>query len=460
MKLFLKYFLFLGIILMNACRGKETVKTVVPPPQPKPEWVSARPANSSYYIGIATCSKTTQPADYQAIAKKLALNDLATEISVKVEGQTFFNTMEVNKAFSESFSSNVTTSSSEMLEDYEVAGIWEDKEMYAIYYKLNKFDYQSKKAQKKENIIRAAFDYLIKGREAKKLGNIPSAIDLFYHGLFALKPYWTEVNQMKDGSGKDIFIDNELFSEIRAVLADLRFETPLKNIVLSSSNAFKTQVPVMVTYKGVGVRGINVRYVYQRENYMKPKTAMSDNDGIILADIDNISLKTKNNALELSLVIDALVPQDLDSDLALALVAGINTDQRKIPIEVLAPSFFVTSNEFNLDGTKTSTLAESARNTLISKGMRIASSETSADFVIYININPRAGEDIQGFKVAYIDGKITVNDTKTSSAIFEKSINGVKGVQLSHENAVLEAYKKERENVESTLISEIIKIIL
>ena len=216
----------------------------------------------------------------------------------------------------------------------------------------------------------------------------------------------------------------------------------------------------MVTYKGVGVRGINVRYVYQRENYMKPKTAMSDNDGIILADIDNISLKTKNNALELSLVIDALVPQDLDSDLALALVAGINTDQRKIPIEVLAPSFFVTSNEFKLDGTKTSTLAESARNTLISKGMRIATSETSADFVIYININPRAGEDIQGFKVAYIDGKITVNDTKTSSAIFEKSINGIKGVQLSHENAVLEAYKKERENVETTLISEIIKIIL
>jgi len=460
MKLFFKYFLFLGIILITACRGKETVKTVVPPPQPKPEWVATRPVNSSYYIGIATCSKTTQPADYQAIAKKLALNDLATEISVKVEGQTFFNTMEVNKAFSESFSSNVTTSSSEMLEDYEVAGIWEDKEMYAIYYKLNKFDYQSKKAQKKENIIRAAFDYLIKGREAKKLGNIPSAIDLFYHGLFALKPYWTEVNQMKDENGIDIFIDNELFSEIRAVLADLRFETPLKNIVLSSSNAFKTQVPVMVTYKGVGVRGINVKYVYQRDNYMKPKTAMSDNDGIILADIDNISLKTKNNALELSLVIDALVPQDLDSDLALALVAGINTDQRKIPIEVLAPSFFVTSNEFKLDGTKTSTLAESARNTLISKGMRIATTETSADFVIYININPRAGEDIQGFKVAYIDGKITVNNTKTSSAIFEHSINGVKGVQLSHENAVLEAYKKERENVESTLMSEIIKILL
>jgi hypothetical protein len=130
MKLFYKYLLFLGIMLLNACGGKDSVKTVVPPPQPKPEWVSARPVNSSYYIGIATCSKTAQPADYQAIAKKLALNDLATEISVKVEGQTFFNTMEVNKAFSESFSSNVTTSSSELLEDYEVAGIWEDKELY------------------------------------------------------------------------------------------------------------------------------------------------------------------------------------------------------------------------------------------------------------------------------------------------------------------------------------------
>jgi hypothetical protein len=445
---------------MTACGGKDSVKTVVPPPQPKPEWVSSRPVNSTFYIGIATCSKITQPADYQAIAKKLALNDLATEISVKVEGQTFFNTMEVNKAFSESFSSNVTTSSSELLEDYEVAGIWEDKELYAIFYKLNKYEYQNKKAQKKENTLRSALDYLNKGREAKKLGNIPSAIDLFYHGLFALKPYWTEVNQMKDENGNDIFIDNELFSEIRAVLADLRFETPLKNIVLSSSNTFKAQVPVMITYKGEGVRGINVKYVYQRDNYMKPKTVMSDNDGIILADIDNVSLKAKNNSLELSLVIDALVPQDLDSDLAKALIAGINTDQRKLPIEVLAPSFFVSSNEFKLDGTKTTTLAEITRNTLISKGMRISTNETTADYSIFITTNPRAGEDIQGFKVAYIDGKITVNDIKTISAIFEHSINGVKGVQLSHENAVLEAYKKQRENIESTLISEIIKIIL
>ena len=460
MKLLSKYTLFLGIILLAACGGKDTVKTVVPPPQPKPEWVSTRPANSSYYIGIATCSKTTQPADYQAIAKKLALNDLATEISVKVEGQTFFNTMEVNKAFSESFSSNVSTSSSELLEDYEVAGIWEDKELYAIYYKLNKFDYQSKKALKKENTLRSALDFLKKGREAKKLGNIPSAIDLFYHGLFALKPYWTEVNQMKDENGNDIFIDNELFSEIRAVLADLRFETPLKNIVLSSSNTFKAQVPVMITYKGEGVRGINVRYSYQRDNYMKPKTVMSDNDGIILADIDNVSLKAKNNSLELSIVIDALVPQDLDSDLAAAIITGINTDQRKIPIEILAPSFFVSSNEFQLSGTKTTTLAEITRNTLISKGMRIATSENSADYVVYINTNPRAGQDIQGFKVGYLDGKITVTDTKTTSAIFEYSISGVKGVQLSHENAVLEAYKKVRENIETVQVSEIIKIIL
>jgi hypothetical protein len=193
---------------------------------------------------------------------------------------------------------------------------------------------------------------------------------------------------------------------------------------------------------------------------MKPKTVMSDNDGIILADIDNVSLKAKNNSLELSIVIDALVPQDLDSDLAAAIITGINTDQRKIPIEILAPSFFVSSNEFQLSGTKTTTLAEITRNTLISKGMRIATSENSADYVVYINTNPRAGEDIQGFKVGYLDGKITVTDTKTTSAIFEYSISGVKGVQLSHENAVLEAYKKVRENIETVQVSEIIKIIL
>ncbi|MFM7770006.1 MAG: LPP20 family lipoprotein, partial [Bacteroidota bacterium] len=290
------------IILFAACGKEKNVTETKVTAQPKPEWVDARPVNSAYYIGIAQCSKITQPLDYQAIAKKLALNDLATEISVKVEGQSFFSTMEVNTAFSESFTSNIKTSSSEQLEDYEVAGIWEDKTTYAIYYRLNKFDYQQKKELKKKETLRVAYDFLIKGKEAKSLYNIPSAIDLFYHGLFTLKPYWTEVNKFQLENGQEIFIDNELFSEIRGVISELRFETPVKTIQLKADNGYKLQLPTLITYKGQPVRGISVRYAYGKDNFMKPRTILSDNEGMILCEIENVSKTNKNNKLELSIV--------------------------------------------------------------------------------------------------------------------------------------------------------------
>lgn len=454
----LLYIFFATFLAVAACKTKNVVKTEEP--KVKPSWLLERPVNSAYYIGIGTCSKISQPLDYQAIAKKLALNDLATEISVKVEGQTFFNTMEVNKAFSENFTSNISTTSNEQLEDFEIAGVYEDKELYAVYYRLNRMDYQAKKNAKKQATLQSAYDFLIKGREAKTTNNIPSAIDLFYHGLFALKPYWKEVNKYTDESGKEIILDNELFSEIRGIIADLRFETNTKTIVLSAGNNFSTEVPILVTYQGRAVRGINVRYVYQKDTYMKPKTVMSDNDGIILAYVENANMKAKSNALELSIVVDNFVPQDIDMELGRAIINGINTDQRRIPIEVQTPSFWIESNELLLNNTKVTSLAEGARNGLVSRGMRIATNINDADYLLKIETTPRRGEDIQGFKVAYLDGYIRVIEIKTQNTTFEHSISGVKGIQLSHENATIEAYKKEKEEIETNLIPALLKIIL
>jgi LPP20 lipoprotein len=448
------------IILFAACGKEKNVTETKVTAQPKPEWVDARPVNSAYYIGIAQCSKITQPLDYQAIAKKLALNDLATEISVKVEGQSFFSTMEVNTAFSESFTSNIKTSSSEQLEDYEVAGIWEDKTTYAIYYRLNKFDYQQKKELKKKETLRVAYDFLIKGKEAKSLYNIPSAIDLFYHGLFTLKSYWTEVNKFQLENGQEIFIDNELFSEIRGVISELRFETPVKTIQLKADNGYKLQLPTLITYKGQPVRGISVRYAYGKDNFMKPRTILSDNEGMILCEIENVSKTNKNNKLELSIVVDALVPQDVDINIGRALISGINTDSRNIPIEFIAPSFYIENEELKLDGSTLNTLSESAKNELISKGMRIANNPADADFILIIKTRPRIGEDIQGFKVAYLDGSIELQNAKTHEQKYLHSIDGVKGIQLSHENAALEAYKKEKEIISNEIIPTILRGIM
>ena len=134
----------------------------------QPTWVSQRPMDPSSYIGIGSCSKKTEPIDYQNVAKKNALNDLTTEISVKVQGSTFLNSLESNKNFSEEFISTISTTTDEKIENFEVAGIWEDKNQYWIYYRLSKDEYQRQKAEKKNAAMSSSADLFKRGLEAEK----------------------------------------------------------------------------------------------------------------------------------------------------------------------------------------------------------------------------------------------------------------------------------------------------
>ena len=64
------------------------------PQDPIPDWVSQHPIDNSYYIGIGSCNKKSYPVDFNSIAKKNALNDMASSVSVRVQGESFLNTME------------------------------------------------------------------------------------------------------------------------------------------------------------------------------------------------------------------------------------------------------------------------------------------------------------------------------------------------------------------------------
>ena len=59
----------------------------------KPEWVKEHPVSSNYYIGVGSISKNGQSLNYREQAKKNALNDLASEISVTIDNYFPWNQM-------------------------------------------------------------------------------------------------------------------------------------------------------------------------------------------------------------------------------------------------------------------------------------------------------------------------------------------------------------------------------
>lgn len=438
--------------------GKSTTVTNnAATPDPKPTWVDQRPVNGAYYIGIGSASKTAQPLDFQNIAKKNALNDLASEISVRVQGSTFLNTLEVNKAFSEEFISTINTTTDEKIEDFEVAGIWEDKTTYYIYYRLNKATYQQKKQMKKNQAMSSANDFLQKGKDAEAVANIPAAMDLYIRGLFALQDYWNEVNEYTAESGR-VFLDNELYSSLQRISSGLIIRPTAPNITLAAENNYTANSSVQIIYAGKPVRGITTTHVYPKSRFMRPRVVVSDENGSVGFVVDDINTREKDLSVSFSIDLMPLQPQDLDKRITGALIKNLQTDTKKIPIEFIAPSFQITSNErvYGNPGTS-STLSSTLQSELVKRGLRQLGN-AAADYQITIDANSTEGGASQGFTVALLEMTIVVK-SKAGEIVFKESVNNLKGLQLNRDAASVEAYKKGRERITEQLVPSILEAI-
>jgi len=454
-------FVALSTIFLIGCKSTESIKGAsVVTVQEAPEWVNARPHNSSNYIGVGSASKLTQPLDYQAIAKKNALNDLASEISVRVQGSTFLNSMEVNKNFSEEFISTINTTTDEKLEDFEVVGIWENQKEYWVYYRLNKSTYQQKKAAKKNQAMAVAFDLYSKGLSSEQSGQIVTAFDQYMRGLFAMKDYWSEVNEYNTTEQR-IFLDQEIYDRMKRVISELTIKPAATKVVLSSENSYRSDLKVKLEYQGKPVKGVSLIYGYQKNRFMKPKTAETDDLGEIIATIEDVSRVEKNNVVDFKINTEQFIAQDLDLRIQQGLIKSLRTENKILPIELITPSFNITSDEKSFGQPATNSILASAFSAaLVKEGMRIVSGIGESNYKVNITSNTTSGGQAQGFAVAFLEMTITVTNSITGETAYKESPTSIKGLQLNNDAAGVEAYKKGKEKIELEIIKSLLDSIL
>lgn len=450
--------LFAFAVILSACGDKNATKgNGKVEYAPAPEWINQRPSASGYYIGIGSCSKTAQPLDYQSIAKKNALNDLASEISVRVQGSTFLNTLEVNKAFNEEFISNINTTTDEQIEDFEVAGTWENATEYWVYYRLNKAQFQAAKRAKKEQAMSAAYDYMSKAKDAENKADVVTAVDLYLHGLFAMKNYWNEVNEFQAETGK-VFIENEIYTSLQRLITGLRIDVGTSKVVLAAENSYRYNGNVRVTYNNQPVKGISVNYSFPKNKYMKPVVQITDELGQVGIIVSDVTSTDKAPSLSVKINTDNMQPSDLDKNLTAGIMKNLKAESKNIPIEILYPSFSIVSEEkmYGTIGTGT-VLASGMQAKLVERGMRIAPAGKS-DYQVKIFSNTTDGGTSQGFTVAYLELTVNVFNSQ-GEVVYSESVNNIKGLQLNKDAAGQDAYKKGRSRIEEQMVSSILEVI-
>ena len=445
-------------LLLVACGGnKPAVQppvSEVPSAASRPSWVGARPLSDGYYVGIGLANKNRP--DVLETAKKNALNDLASEISVTVEGNSLLYTLDQKTQFSESFTSTIQTKSNEQLEGFELVDSWENGTEYWTYYRLSKAEHARIKAEKKAGAVRTALDFHQRSKESLASGDLRSAFDQDLRALLAMKAYWGE-NDMVDMNGRQVPLVNELYADIQKQTSGVQLVILPERCELNYGNRFKRELLISAAFKGENATRDLVQMPlfisYPGTGGKVTELKNTDTEGQARTTVQRVDPAAKTLEVLVKLHMDELVAREMDRALVSAVVGSLTVPEQRCVIELRMPKVFMRKQESNLgQPVNDAGVALSMREELTTKGFRFVDREADADMLMNLTAATRQGGESNGFFTAFLDVSYSFRDRRTQDVIYEGGKQGVKGVQLSYEKAGLESFKKAIPEIRKELV--------
>lgn len=446
-----------SVVSFVACNPKQ--KTSASQQRNAPEWLSSRPIDPAFFIGIGSVNKRVEPLSFAEAARKNALSNLASEISVTVRSESFLNTMQVNQQVQEAYNQTIATTADERLEGYELVDIYETPNDYFVFYRLSRAKHESIRRERKMSTMQSAYDQLAQARNDRNKGNIVLAADQYLHGLFELKEYWNDANPWND-SGSEIFLDNTLFREFRQMITEVELSASLEQITLNSGNRFKEEVIIRAAYNGQPVRGLKLNYRYDNGRMRNEQVGETDNNGEFRIVLERVNISNRSNQLRVQVNVDQFRPADLERRLVNPMTENLRTSPLVIPITAEMPVVHIQSNERNLGVVlNNERLAAPLRDRLDARGFSFTDIAKKADYTIAVEADTRSGGTAQGFHVAYLDLQIIVRD-RNANILFQRSESNVKGLQLNFEAAGLESYRTGIRQIEREIADALVDALL
>lgn len=433
-------FLFWMTLIIGCGSGKKA--STPPPPPPSPDWVAAKPTMGMFYHGIGYSLKSANPQEYQQIAKKNALNDLSSEISVQISSTSMLYQMEQNDQFREEFKSNTRLKSLENLEGYELVDTYENDREYWVYYRLDKAQYEKLKQERIQQAVEKSKDLLAKAIEARQRDDHYQSLIFHIRALEAVGPYLGDPlrTTWKD---QEVFLGNELNDQLLRTLSGIRVEARIPEVrikrgqtpsgeelafmIRDEDNHPVTRIPVFLYFSGGKLDQRNVS-----PNHL----------GEVQASIGRIVSNEPREYIQANLNLVQMVKEATEDPLVSSLIAKYNTPSGRITLVIERPSVYINSEEFDNGHIMKQRMVESAFiEEFLQAGIDIASNAKGADFILKIKTDTERGASGGKYASATLNGTIQLFDEK-NNLIYADQITGVRGVQLDDGQAAADAYKK------------------
>jgi hypothetical protein len=428
---------------------------------PKPEWLSAKPNQSSYYTGIGRGTKNGT-GNYIQEAKKSALEDLVSEIKVNISSSSVLSQIDANKEFQERYEQIINTTAADEIEEFEQVDTWQDELNYWVYYRLSKQRYKEIKDEQKRNAVSISLDFFSKAKQAEKNGELSLALGFYYQGFRAIEKYLGEPIRI-DFEGKEILLTSEVVASMQLLMDKISISINPTEIALNRRVSLGEQTIMCKAIdknskKVVGDLPLRAEFEKGAGNVFPTyKTDAAGMAKILLTKISSRDLEqtvvVKVNPLSFA----GLSATKIDS----LVVQKMGLPRATLLLKVQRPIVFVSSIERSLGATKSNQqITNRIKNYLATAGFEFTDDKSKAELAMDIDANSEKGVVSGSIYITYVTAVIRVASVKGNKEIYATTLDRIKGFSLDFERSSQEAYNKSLEILEKEKLPALLNSIL
>jgi len=431
----------------------------------RPKWVKERPVSSEYFIGISVVK--TDVENFMQLAKNKALQDLASQISIKISSNSVLNQFEDNTSFKEEFEAQVRTSLVQDLEGYELVASWNNKRgnEYWEYYRLSRKQYELLKLLKLNKAKKLAQNYYEEAQKYEDKLDLIQALSYYTKSIDALKKHLDEDLSVMTFEGS-VNLGTEIYKRIQNLYTRTQLIPEKKHIKIEISTSVKDPFLVKAQWKGVDgdefLSNLPLSFDFVRGSGLLNTNVNTDEFGYASSHLTRVTSKQKLQEIRVGFDLSSVLNvNDEDYELYKMFLRPELAPQCHITLNVERLKAFMKFSEkiFGEDSQRY-ILKNAIKKELSENFFSFTDDMDSANVVLDVKTNVTKGEIKEGrnYKVhiVYLDCFFTLTDLKSGFEIFNDAIYEVKGMKpVSYNYAVKEAYEQAVEEIHNTIVPKL-----
>ena len=443
----------IGLLISAACPA--SALSQVEREHGRPHWVSRRPTQDGYYVGIGVARREESLPASRDRALNSALENIAAQIETEVSGEMHVSETERGGQVRGEYRAEIMTIVSATLEGIEIVDTWDDSANCWVYARLSIEHFERLRQERIERARRTAFDCLTRADEAAPEAKAEQ-LALYLRALGAVRGALGDPLRVQH-RGRTMTLDTEIPLRIQALLSSIELEaSPVEDRIKQGT---AVDVPIAITAwfrddegNRRAVKGMPVRFVFERGRGDLVARVWTGPQGVAASQLRAIHDPASHQVVRATIDLASFPIPDLRDATFHRQLEEFAIPFTLTRLNVLEQTVYVITDESNLGHPLAIPhLQAMVKRHLGEMGMGLVDRPGQADLAVEISARTRPGGQYGEVCFAFLDLVISVTNHRDVE-LFHTALTNIKGSGVSHEQAGLAAFRKAGEPLTETVL--------